>query len=150
MLSHYLLNFLLTTTGVIVLLYAAYLYIRRHPQLGGLGGCPTHAAQGEGPGLTIESTLNLEPRKNLHVIRYGEQRFLVATTLDKTELLTTLHAEPSSLLSVHETDREATPLMSQAPGLITPQKPLGSFMDNFKQSLRLVLAERFTRSGGKQ
>ncbi len=40
--------------------------------------------------LGIEECINLAPRKNLYVIRAGQERFLIASDADKTNLISKL------------------------------------------------------------
>jgi flagellar biogenesis protein FliO len=147
MLGHYIFNFLFTTLGVIILLYAVYIYIRQNPNLGGLGSHPT---LGKGPGLAVETVLNLEPRKRLYVVRYGSQRFLLSTTMDKTELLSTLMAEPESEPEEAGPNGTTDQLpVAPADPVASPLPPGATFMDRFRYSLKTVLVDRFTRQGGK-
>jgi len=41
--------------------------------------------------IEIEDTLNLNPRKTLHVIRAGEEKFLIASDMDRTTLISKLN-----------------------------------------------------------
>lgn len=94
MFQHYLLNFVIATTGVIGLLYAIYWFLKQNPAI--LSGIQ-HRVKASGnkqQALRVESTLNLEPRKNLYVVSYGAEKFLLATTLDKTELISPLEVIP--------------------------------------------------------
>lgn len=140
--GHYLLNFLLATGGMVVLLYIIYLYIRQHPQLGGMGTVQRR----KGPALNIESVVNLEPRKRLYVVAYGQQRFLIATTMEKTELLSTLETEPvDDTLPVEDETLQTPPALDANPLI----ENSAGFMDRFRYSLRMVFTERFTGLGGK-
>ncbi len=129
MMGHYLLNFVLTTMSVVGLLYLLYLYIKQNPQINGKTYGPKQSN-----GLKIESILTLEPRKNLYIVRYGQQRFLIATTVDKTEFLATLEADPSldTAMETAETS-QVSEVFNQS----------SSFKDRFQNSLRMVLAEKF-------
>ena len=40
--------------------------------------------------LGIEESINLAPRKNLYVVRAGKERFLIASDVDKTSLISKL------------------------------------------------------------
>ncbi len=40
--------------------------------------------------LNIEECINLAPRKNLYIIRAGHERFLIASDVDKTNLISKL------------------------------------------------------------
>ena len=150
--SHYLFNFFCTTTGMIVLLYGVYLYIKKTPQLSGISK-PQQPGKDASSGLYVESVLNLEPRKRLYVVRSGNERFLISTSLDKTELLTPL--ELGLEIVVPATDSAlngvATENASTVSGMATPSGfQYGSnWKERFHASLKMVLVERFTRLGGK-
>lgn len=140
--GHYLLNFVLTTIGMVALLYLAYLYVKQTMHIGGING----NFSGKGSGLRVESVLNLEPRKRLYVVGCGTQRFLVATTMDKTELLATLEPGADTQSAV------ATEMTEPCCSVVSASAPLDTtagFMDRFRYSLKMVLSNRFTQSGGK-
>ena len=140
--GHYMLNFLVTTGFMVILLYGVYFYLKSHPNLTGMAQV---TPQAKGKGLKVHSSMSLEPRKRLHVVGYGEQRFLVATTMDKTELLATLESEPEP-----EPQVDASPMgLTSQPGLASPIDPSAGFMERFRYSLKMVFADRFTRSGEK-
>jgi len=42
--------------------------------------------------LGIEETINLNPRKTLHVVRAGSEKFLIASDVDRTTLISKLNA----------------------------------------------------------
>ena len=44
--------------------------------------------------LNIEESISLAPRKNLYVIRAGRERFLIASDVDKTNLISKLDEKP--------------------------------------------------------
>lgn len=143
MIGHSLFNFVFATVGMVVILYAVYFYLKQTMQLGG----PGRATPQKGKGLRIESILPLEPRKRLYVVRSGQQRFLIATTMDKTELLTTLEAEPQD--AVAEESTETTTALPGAMSSDCPFDPQGGFMERFRYSLKTVVFDRFMRVGGK-
>ena len=45
--------------------------------------------------LSVEETMSLSPRKTLHVVRAGGERFLIASDIDRTTLLAKLNEENS-------------------------------------------------------
>lgn len=141
--SHYIVNFLLTSGGIILLLYVFYLYVKHNPQLGTSLSRNISKSQP----LHVESVLELEPRKRLYVVREGQQRFLLATSMDKTELLTSLESAPEC-----EMPAEATTTEPPTEGMAKPDMhplPSASFAERFRYSLKMVFADRFSRYGGK-
>ncbi|OGI21695.1 MAG: hypothetical protein A2287_02300 [Candidatus Melainabacteria bacterium RIFOXYA12_FULL_32_12] len=53
--------------------------------------------------LSVETCLNLEPRKNLYVVKAGTERFLVSTDTEGSHFLTKLDAE--NLPSIEESEK---------------------------------------------
>ncbi len=143
----HLLNFLFATSGVVALLYVLYLYLKQHPNLT-MGGMP-QMGQLNRHQLKIESVLNLEPRKRLYVVRYQDQRFMMSTTLDKTELVTALPGVTEEELQAEAAALEALKAQQQSTGASMPIGPQSTFMERFQYSLRMVILDRFTGLGGK-
>ncbi|MBX2861311.1 MAG: flagellar biosynthetic protein FliO [Vampirovibrio sp.] len=95
-LSHLLIQFCVYTLLCIGLLYLVYFYLKRHPKLlnqaiqlslpmtGGKKNLPSHQT------LIVESSLCLEVRKNLYVLKTGHERFLIATSPEGTTCLSKL------------------------------------------------------------
>lgn len=145
MIEHYLINFVIATVGMVGLLYAIYFYLKHNPQLGGMAAFKPLQNQRQ---LQVKSVLNLEPRKRLYVVGYGPQQFLIATTMDKTELLATLETEPpteetSDAMAEPPAEVEA----SSAPQIVDPREE--GFWGCLRYSFKLAFADRFYRSGGK-
>lgn len=57
--------------------------------------------------IEIEDTLNLNPRKTLHVIRAGNEKFLIASDIDRTSLISKLNDNSSEQQKYNQTYREA-------------------------------------------
>lgn len=149
MLSHHLFNFVFATSVVIAFLYLVYLFIRQNPQLvGGLGAGPRLGAQGgRQQGLRIESALSLDARKRLYVIREGQQRFLIATTMDKTELLATL--EPAGAdADTSPGDLRLSETLPQSPASPTSTDIPDSLAARLSWSFKRVWSDRFPKTGG--
>lgn len=144
---HYLFNFVATTLAVVAFLYLVYLYIRKNPRIGQvMSGAAQPTGGATQQELWIESALDLEPRKRLYVIRHRNQRFLVSTTMDKTEFLTTLESEPSEGAQPEAVTADISTLSAPA---TAPVSQDAGFMERFGYSLKMVLGERFTRPGGR-
>lgn len=134
----YILNFFVYTAAMIGLIYLVFIYLKANPQLRGMA----QVKQPKGPPLQVESVMDLEPRKRLYVVSYGSQRFLLSTTVDKTEMLTTLKEEPVEVEQVE-------PIVEGAiEGAVACQEDTG-LMERFQASLKMVLADRFPGTGGK-
>lgn len=90
MLWQYLGSFTLYTLLAIGMIYAAYWYVRKASGNGfGLLGKSVHPKTK----LEVESVLSLEPRKNLYVVRAGQERFLIATGAENTHMLSKLETD---------------------------------------------------------
>jgi flagellar biogenesis protein FliO len=148
-LGQYLGLFVLYTMLAIGLIYGAYWVLRKR---GGI--LPKTAQKPEGPlptPLLIESTLALEPRKTLYVIKAGHERFLVASTLEQTQLLSKLEAEPAAEVSFAAVEAPAGEPQVALPWFATPPdaKPTPElpsskvgFGARFLQSLQWLAASR--------
>lgn len=85
---HYLGTFVLYTTLSIAFIYGMFLALKKNPAwLGVLTGRHTAASKSA---LAIETSLPLEARKSLHIVRCGQERFLIATGGDGTQFLSKL------------------------------------------------------------
>ncbi len=149
--GHYLINFLMATTATIIFLYLVYFFIRHvAPFKAGVLGSKKLPSSNP---LQVESVLSLEPRKNLYVVRSGQERFLIATTMDKTELLTTLKTEASDgVLSEVVMDHPEQSSLSQS--VTTRQEvPMrqgwASVWEQLRLSFRMVVLARFPQWGEK-
>jgi len=56
--------------------------------------------------LSVEETMSLSPRKTLHVVRAGNEKFLIASDVDRTTLLAKLNDE--NYVTAAETDNSVT------------------------------------------
>lgn len=55
--------------------------------------------------LKVEETMNLSPRKTLYVIKAGEEKFLVASDIDRTSLIAKLDENSEKSLKVVRQDK---------------------------------------------
>lgn len=78
--SGYLINFIVYTTAMVGIIFLAVLVYKNF----------SAAASSKSKFLNVEDCINLAPRKNLYVIRAGEERFLVASDVDRTSLISKL------------------------------------------------------------
>jgi flagellar biogenesis protein FliO len=143
---HYLGSFILYTLLAIGAIYGAYWYARR--ATGSLiPGLPNRKPVEEDPlKLTIESTLALEPRKTLYVIRSGEERFLIAASGETTQILSKLESpkqpEPEpEVISLPMERPVERPWYAEAPKpVIVPRKT--GFGTRFVQSVQWLVSSR--------
>lgn len=78
----YLVNFAIYTMAMIGLIFFALMIYKRFSCDGIIGK--------KSGFLGVEDTINIAPRKNLYVIRAGNERFLIAGDVDKTTLISKL------------------------------------------------------------
>jgi len=78
----YVINFAVYTLAMTGLIFFA-LFVYKKVMSGGF--CTKSSKD-----LSIEETLNINPRKTLMIVRAGEERFLIASDVDKTSLISKL------------------------------------------------------------
>lgn len=81
----YLVNFSVYTMAMIGLIFFALMIYKKFSGMGILDK--------KSEFLKVEETLNIAPRKNLYVIRAGNEKFLIAGDSDKTTLISKLGIE---------------------------------------------------------
>ncbi len=150
---HYLGLFMAYTMLAIGAIYAVYWYLRRHAGGGGmLFGARRLESEKK---LEVESMMPLEARKNLYVIRSGNERFLIATSLESTQFLSRLEPlESAPAPAATRAGEEAPPPSGQPlqpiletapqPARLTPVE--GGFGARMLASLRWLAASRFKLS----
>jgi flagellar biogenesis protein FliO len=79
----YLMNFLVYTSAMVGIIFAAVFIYKK-------AMCP---AASRSEFLGVEDSISLAPRKTLYVVRAGNERFLVASDVDKTSLISKLDEE---------------------------------------------------------
>lgn len=52
--------------------------------------------------LAIQETMNLSPRKTLYVVKAGEEKFLLASDVDKTSLIAKLDQKENKLPTIRQ------------------------------------------------
>ena len=80
--AHLFAQFLLVVIGGISLVWLVATYYRQSKSIANT--LPSASR------ILIESSQPIEPRKNLHIVRVGDQRFLVASTDQQTQLISAL------------------------------------------------------------
>lgn len=76
----YLMNFLVYTSAMVGIIFLAVLVYKK----------TTCAHTSRSEFLGVEDSISLAPRKTLYVVRAGAERFLVASDVDKTNLISKL------------------------------------------------------------
>lgn len=84
----YLVNFAVYTMAMIGLIFFALMIYKKFSGEGILGR--------KSEFLSVEDTIGIAPRKNLYVVRAGNERFLIAGDIDKTTLIAKLDANNTS------------------------------------------------------
>lgn len=85
--SGYLINFVVYTAAMVGLIFFA-LFVYKKTSAG-------FGASSKSKFLNVEDCISLAPRKNLYVIRAGKERFLVASDVDRTSLISKLDENSS-------------------------------------------------------
>lgn len=83
----YLVNFSIYTMAMLGLIFFAIVVYKKFFQCGFSNSTKSKLLQ-------IEESMTLSPRKTLYVVRAGQERFLIASDVDKTSLISKL--EPGS------------------------------------------------------
>ena len=104
----YLVNFAIYTMAMIGLIFFALMLYKKFA-LGGDFGKKSGF-------LSIEETLSIAPRKNLYVIRAGNEKFLIAGDADKTTLISKLdnYTEEENIPEISESHHETRRVLRQS------------------------------------
>lgn len=124
----YVMNFAVYTLAMTGLIFFA-LYIYKKVMAGGF--CTKTSKD-----LSIEETLNINPRKTLMIVKAGDERFLIASDVDKTSLIAKLeNANKENIVEINTLKRnlEQKP---ELPDIKTP-KNMGKEIE-----LQVVKAKR--------
>lgn len=125
MMSGYLVNFAVYTMAMLGLIFFALMIYQKVSQNGGLG-------LKRSAFLEVEETLSMGARKTLYVVRAGNERFLLASDMEKTSFIAKLDEnstfnieeedESYSLDDLYDTERPVTPI-KQAPRITPKPEP---------------------------
>lgn len=123
--SGYLVNFAVYTMAMLGLIFFALMIYQKVSQNGGLGLKKSSF-------LAVEETLSMGARKTLYVVRAGNERFLLASDMEKTSFIAKLDEnaaidiknedEPYSLDELYDTEPPVTQI-KQAPK-VTPKQSI--------------------------
>ena len=106
----YIANFTVCTMAMLGLICFALVVYKKF--LGGNSGSKSQF-------LGVEECISLAPRKNLYVVRAGNERFLIASDVDKTSLISKLDENSKPQRSEKQPGAEDLPVI-----LDFPQKPV--------------------------
>lgn len=116
----YILNFLVYTMAMVGVIYVSLMIFKRTMTQNNLNS---------NSNLKIESSLNISPRKNLHVVNVDGERFLIASDIQNTTFLSKLNSTKKDLFFEKENN-------------IKPQKKM--FMDEFNELKRYNTKEKIS------
>ncbi len=88
----YLVNFIVYTTAMVGIIFLAVLVYKKF-------SCNSVS---KSQFLNVEDCISLAPRKNLYVVRAGNERFLVASDAERTNLISKLGETQAPVASVEE------------------------------------------------
>ena len=93
--SGYVANFAVYTMAMIGLIFFALLIYKKLAFTGDIRASKTKI-------LNIEETITIAPRKTLYIIKAGDERFLIASDVDKTTLISKLsYNKPKNKINSH-------------------------------------------------
>lgn len=85
--SVYLLNFIVYTTAMIGIIFLAVFVYKKF----------SYNSTSQSKFLNVEDCISLAPRKNIYVVRAGNERFLVASDAERTSLISKLNDNSSTV-----------------------------------------------------
>ena len=109
--STYLLNFIVYTTAMIGVIFIALFVYKRF-------SCSSIS---KSKFLNVEDSISLAPRKNLYVIRAGNEKFLVASDAERTSLISKL--DENYVKSEIEPLNKIDDKIDELPTIVNFQKP---------------------------
>lgn len=90
--SGYLINFIVYTTAMVGIIFLAVFVYKK---------C-SFTGTSRSKFLNVEDCISLAPRKTLYVVRAGNERFLVASDIDRTALISKLDENTSVRNSIEQ------------------------------------------------
>ena len=106
----YLGQFIVYTIAMVGLIFAALMVYKKV-----VDGC---AFRAKSDFLNVEETILLSPRKSLHVIRAGKERFLVASDVDRTTLISKLEEKNVAVTPQNFSKPEKSPRVEELPSIV--------------------------------
>lgn len=110
--STYLLNFIVYTTAMIGVIFIALFVYKKF----------SFSSISKSKFLNVEDSISLAPRKNLYVVRAGNERFLVASDAERTSLISKL--DENYIKSEVEPLNKIDNKIDDLPSIVDFQKPI--------------------------
>lgn len=92
--SGYFMNFIVYTSAMVGIIFLAILVYKK---------C-SYSGVSKSKFLNVEDCISLAPRKNLYVVRAGQERFLIASDAERTSLISKLDEKSTSRYPKHSVD----------------------------------------------
>ncbi len=97
----YLIGFVVYTAAMIGIIFLAIVTYKKF----------TYSGTSKSKFLNVEDCINLAPRKNLYVVRAGNERFLVASDAERTNLISKLNGNEQHSIKENNSSVEELPLI---------------------------------------
>ena len=97
----YLMGFVVYTAAMIGIIFLAIVTYKKF----------TYSGTSKSKFLNVEDCINLAPRKNLYVVRAGNERFLVASDAERTNLISKLNGNEQHSIKENNSSVEELPLI---------------------------------------
>lgn len=101
MMAHYIISFTVYTLAMSGLIALALFVYKKVTNI--------NSSTGKTKVLSIEETMSINPRKTLMIVRAGEERFLIASDVDKTTLISKLGQNETVVSQITETKTTELP-----------------------------------------
>lgn len=122
--SGYLVNFIVYTAAMVGIIFLALFVYKK---------C-SYAGNSRSKFLNVEDCINLAPRKTLYVIRAGKDRFLVASDVNQTSLISKLDENQSAAAQIEKIERRCSvdelPTIVDFPKTQQPKKVFKNIINN--------------------
>ena len=122
--SGYLVNFIVYTAAMVGIIFLALFVYKK---------C-SYAGSSKSKFLNVEDCISLAPRKNLYVIRAGKERFLVASDVNQTSLISKLDENTSVAKQIEQIEKCCTvdelPSIMDFPKKQQPKKVFKNIINN--------------------
>lgn len=99
--AHYIISFTIYTLSMSGLIALALLVYKKFTNIS--------TSNKKTKSLTVEETMSVGPRKTLMIVKAGEERFLIASDVDKTTLISKLNGAENIIQTVPKTEIKTEP-----------------------------------------
>ena len=122
--SGYLVNFIVYTAAMVGIIFLALFVYKK---------C-SYAGNSKSTISNVEDCINRAPRKTLYVIRAGKERFLVASDVNQTSLISKLDENQSAAAQIEKIERRCSvdelPAIVDFPKTQQPKKVFKNIINN--------------------